>query len=91
MQHCYGCGTYRFFPSHLCPDCGSDEQVWGPCSRHGTIYSVTETYVPIAGFEDRGPYLLTMIEVLKNDTVDLMREAFARGRYDYVAEGRTFK
>ncbi|NKC14144.1 MAG: hypothetical protein GKR94_18765 [Gammaproteobacteria bacterium] len=33
----------------------------------------------------------TMIEVLKNDTVDLMREAFAAGHYDYVAEGRTFK
>ena len=32
-----------------------------------------------------------MISVLKHDTIDLMFDAFEHGRYEVLAEGRTFK
>ena len=37
--------------------------MWREASGVGTIYSFTETYVPIAGFEERTPYLLAMVEL----------------------------
>ena len=64
MQHCYGCGTYRFFPSHLCPGCGSDEQVWGPCSGRGTIFSVTTVHrAPSPAFRAIVPYVVALVEL----------------------------
>lgn len=64
MQQCYGCGTYRFFPSHLCPQCGSDEQVWGPCTGRGTIYSVTTVHrAPSTEFRAVAPYVVALIEL----------------------------
>lgn len=64
MQHCYGCGTYRFFPSLLCPECGSDEQVWGPCSGRGTIYSVTTVHrAPSPAFRKIVPYVVALIDL----------------------------
>ena len=64
MQHCYGCGAYRFFPSLLCPHCGSDEQVWGPCSGRGTIYSVTVVHrAPNAAFRAVAPYVVALVEL----------------------------
>lgn len=64
LQSCYGCGAYRFFPSHLCPECGSDEQVWGPCSGRGTIYSVTTVHrAPSPAFRAAVPYMVALIDL----------------------------
>ena len=32
-----------------------------------------------------------MIDVLKQDTVELLAEAIESGRYDFISEGRTFE
>ena len=64
LQTCYGCGTYRFFPSYLCPECGSDEQVWGPCSGRGVIYSVTTVHrAPSPTFRALAPYCVALIDL----------------------------
>lgn len=64
MQHCYGCGTYRFFPSHLCPECGSAEQVWGPCTGRGTIYSLTTVHrAPSPAFRAVVPYVVALVDL----------------------------
>lgn len=64
MQHCYGCGTYRFFPSHICPECGSDEQVWGPCSGRGTVYSLTIVHrAPSPAFRKNVPYVVALVDL----------------------------
>ena len=36
-------------------------------------------------------FVTAMIDVLRNDTVDCMKDTFIEGEYDYVAEGRTFR
>jgi hypothetical protein len=44
-----------------------------------------------AEFERKAAGQHEMIDVLKDDTVRCMREAFDLGDYKYVAEGRTFR
>ncbi len=64
MQLCYGCGSYRFFPGLLCPKCGSDEQVWGPCSGQGTVYSLTMVHrAPNPAFRSIAPYIVALIDL----------------------------
>ena len=36
---------------------------WREATGRGTVYSFTETYVPIAGFEDRVPYFIAMVDL----------------------------
>ncbi|MEQ8443932.1 MAG: hypothetical protein RIM33_07615 [Alphaproteobacteria bacterium] len=44
-----------------------------------------------AEFEEKAKGQHEMIDVLKEDTVQCMGEAFDLGEYKYVAEGRTFR
>lgn len=81
MQHCYGCGTYRFFPSRLCPECGSDEQVWGPCSGRGTIYSLTTVHrAPTPAFRAGVPYVVALVELAEGPRV--MANIVGEGRLE---------
>ena len=55
--------VYQFYPRAGSVKTGRRNLVWREASGVGTIYSFTETYVPIAGFEERTPYLLAMVEL----------------------------
>ncbi|MEM8687973.1 MAG: Zn-ribbon domain-containing OB-fold protein [Pseudomonadota bacterium] len=64
MQKCDGCGAYRFFPSFVCSNCGSDETVWGRCSGRGTIYSLTVVHrAPSPAFRAIVPYVVALIDL----------------------------
>jgi len=55
--------VYQFYPRAGSVKTGRRNLVWREASGQGTIYSFTETHVPTAGFEERAPYLLAMIEL----------------------------
>ena len=55
--------AYQFYPRAGSLRTGKRNLEWREASGRGTIYSVTETYVPMPGFEDRGTYLLAMIDL----------------------------
>ena len=41
LQRCGDCGAVRFFPRHLCTECGSDSVEWVEASGRGTVHSFT--------------------------------------------------
>ena len=64
LQRCRACGTFRFYPRALCPDCLSDATEWVRASGRGTVYSFTVTYQNQApGFREEVPYVLAIVEL----------------------------
>ncbi|MEM1198412.1 MAG: Zn-ribbon domain-containing OB-fold protein [Pseudomonadota bacterium] len=64
MQKCDGCSAYRFFPSYVCSNCGSDADAWGTCSGRGTIYSLTVVHrAPSPAFRAIVPYVVALIDL----------------------------
>lgn len=43
VQRCAECGTLRYPPKQMCPQCNSMESEWIPASGRGTVYSYTVT------------------------------------------------
>jgi uncharacterized OB-fold protein len=64
LQCCADCGTYRFPPSHLCRQCGSDAADWREVSGNGTIYSFTIVHrAPTPEFRAHVPYVVALIDL----------------------------
>ena len=64
IQQCGDCGTYRFPPSHLCRNCGSDNTSWVAASGKGTIYSFSVLHrAPTQEFRGRVPYVVALIDL----------------------------
>ncbi len=63
LQYDPDAGAYQFYPRAGSLRTGKRNLEWREASGRGTVYSLTETYVPMPGFEDRGPYLLAMIDL----------------------------
>jgi uncharacterized OB-fold protein len=64
LQHCGGCGRYRYPPSRYCPSCLSDNSAWEKASGKGTVYSfivVHQLYHP--GFRDDIPYNVAVVQL----------------------------
>jgi uncharacterized OB-fold protein len=64
LQHCLGCGAYRFPPSVLCPECSSTSFCWTQVSGRGKVYSFVvfhRAYHP--GFAEELPYAVACIEL----------------------------
>ena len=55
--------SWQFYPRAISMKTGKRNLEWREASGTGTVYSFTETYVPMAGFEDRVPYLLAMVDL----------------------------
>lgn len=55
--------AWQFYPRAGSVKTGKRNLEWRTASGRGQVYSYTETYVPIAGFEDRLPYMLAMIDL----------------------------
>ena len=55
--------AYQFWPRQCSVKTGRRNLEWRKVSGKGTIYSFTTTIVPTAGFEDRVPYLVGLIEL----------------------------
>ncbi len=64
IQQCSDCGAYRFPPSHLCRDCGSDNTAWVAVSGEGTIYSFSIVHrAPTPAFRALVPYVVALIDL----------------------------
>ena len=55
--------AWQFYPRPGSLKTGKRNLEWREAAGTGAVYSFTETYVPTAGFEDRTPYLLAMIDL----------------------------
>jgi uncharacterized OB-fold protein len=63
LQNCNSCGKFWYFPSPICPHCGSLEFTWKPVSGKATVYSFTWVHRPAPGFEDLVPYAYALVEL----------------------------
>ena len=62
IQRCRACGTLRYYPRALCPECLSDDTQWVRCTGRGTVYTFTVTYQNQApGFREDLPYVLAYV------------------------------
>jgi uncharacterized OB-fold protein len=64
VQRCLSCGTVRFPPAILCPECLSEEAEWKKSSGKGKVFSFVvfhRLYHP--GFEGELPYTVALIEL----------------------------
>ncbi|OLC11847.1 MAG: hypothetical protein AUH29_18320 [Candidatus Rokubacteria bacterium 13_1_40CM_69_27] len=100
VQRCGACGTVRFYPRALCPECLNDQPDWVPVSGRGTLYSFTVCYRPASeAFADRTPYIVALVDLAEGvrllaNLVDCTPEQARVGMpvtlaYDDAAPGAT--
>jgi uncharacterized OB-fold protein len=64
IQKCRSCGSFRFYPRSICPQCLSYEADWVKVSGHGQIYSFTVSYrARSQGFKADAPYNIAIVEL----------------------------
>ena len=64
LQRCGQCGTLRYYPRAVCPECLSSEVRWEKMSGRGTVYTFTVTYQNQApGFREELPYVLAYVRL----------------------------
>ncbi len=62
IQRCRKCGTFRFYPRPMCPDCNSLESEWIKAGGKGRVYSWT---VAVRQFHPafEVPYVIAIVEL----------------------------
>lgn len=64
LQQCPRCGTFRYPPKPMCPQCNSLESQWVPASGKGEIYSYTVTQQALhPSLVDRIPHVVILVEL----------------------------
>ncbi|MGH7856554.1 MAG: Zn-ribbon domain-containing OB-fold protein [Candidatus Binatia bacterium] len=64
VQKCGGCGTVRFYPRALCPECLSSDTEYVRCSGRGRVHTFTVTHQNQApGFRGELPYVMAYVEL----------------------------
>ncbi|MFT3866729.1 MAG: Zn-ribbon domain-containing OB-fold protein [Solirubrobacterales bacterium] len=63
LQKCDSCGRFWYYPSPICPHCGSLEFTWAPVSGRGVVHSFTWVHRAAPGFEDLVPYAYALVEL----------------------------
>ncbi len=63
LQYDPDAGRYQFWPRAISTATGRRNLEWRETSGRGMVYSYTVTHVPTAGFEDRTPYIVGLIEL----------------------------
>ena len=64
IQKCAECGTLRFFPRHLCTECGSDNTEWAEISGRGSVQSFTIVHrAAFPEFQAITPYVVALIDL----------------------------
>lgn len=64
VQKCNSCGTLRFPPRRMCPDCLSNEASWTTVSGQGEVYSfiiMHRVYHP--AFATQVPYVVAIVKL----------------------------
>jgi len=61
-QRCSKCGSFRWPPRQLCPDCHTWDYEWAQLSGTGTVYSfVVVHHVTVPAFQGDAPYAIANI------------------------------
>lgn len=64
LPKCQDCGTYRFPPGPMCPQCRSTRTQWAVASGRGKVYSWVVVHHPILPiFAPEVPYAVALIEL----------------------------
>ncbi|HEY3275491.1 MAG TPA: Zn-ribbon domain-containing OB-fold protein [Syntrophorhabdaceae bacterium] len=63
MRRCRCCNEYYFYPRDFCPSCFSFDVEWARVSGRGILYSFTVCHRPAQGFEEGGPYNISLVEL----------------------------
>lgn len=56
-------GAFQFYPRAGSVATGRRNLEWREASGTGTLYAWTVTHLPAAGFEDRAPYLVGLVDL----------------------------
>lgn len=85
LQRCEACGTYRFYPTPICPSCYSSAFTWAAVSGAATLYSFSVVYRPVTeAFTAQTPYVVALVTLQEGPTmmmnlVDVPPEAIEIG------------
>lgn len=85
IQRCRVCGTFRYYPRIMCPNCGSWDTEWVKVSGKGKVYSWGVTYRAFhPGFAGDIPYASVIVELdegvrLTTNIVDVTPEGLYIG------------
>lgn len=64
VQTCEDCGTRRFIPSELCPNCGAAGCTWEQVSGKGRVYTFTVIRRgPTPAYQAEAPYVIAHVEL----------------------------
>lgn len=70
IQRCRSCGTYRFYPTPVCPSCWSSEFEWAPVSGRATLYSYSVVHRPVTdAFAAETPYVVALVTLEEGPTM----------------------
>lgn len=70
LQRCDDCGTFRFTPKEVCPNCFSVKATWTPVSGAGTVYSYSTVYRgPNPPFQADVPYTIVMVDLAEGPRI----------------------
>ncbi len=64
IQECRACGTRRFSPRPVCPECASPKFEWITCSGRATVWSWTVIHPPtLPAFAAKTPYAAGIVRL----------------------------
>ena len=64
IQKCSDCGSLRYYPRPMCPDCHSPKFEWAQMSGKGTVHSYTIAYPPVLPyFSDKVPLPVGVVKL----------------------------
>ncbi len=64
LQKCSSDGKFRYFPSPICPYCGSFDFEWTAVSGLGSVYSYSVVHRPPSdAWLDKVPYVYAIVEL----------------------------
>ncbi|TQM11080.1 Zn-ribbon domain-containing OB-fold protein [Pseudonocardia kunmingensis] len=70
LQRCEACGTFRFYPTAACPECGQLGGTWELVAGTGELYSFTVVHRPAGtAFRDRVPLVLGLVQLTEGPTM----------------------
>jgi uncharacterized OB-fold protein len=70
LQRCARCGTFRFYPTAVCPACWSPELTWERVSGAATLYSFTVVHKPVTeAFAAETPYVVALVTLEEGPTM----------------------
>jgi uncharacterized OB-fold protein len=73
MQECGSCGSLRFPPQVMCPECQSTERSWRAVSGRGTIWSFVVVHPPVLpAYAPYVPFPVVTVSLAENPSLRMV-------------------